>query len=442
MLFLEWVYSLAISVYGFGIKMAAWFGNKKARLWVDGRKGWYSSMRLALANHSAPRIWMHCASLGEFEQGKPVLEALKQEMPNHDVVVTFYSPSGYELRKNTPIADWVFYLPLDTPRNARRFVAVANPSVALFVKYELWFHLLAALQKVGVPCFLLSARFQEGKGVFGFWGFFFRTMLKKFRRIYLQDEASAILLQLSGLDNGLQTGDPRIDRVLQTAAKPLEIEVLRRMSDVAPMLLAGSVWPKEINLLVNAWHEAGKPCSIAIATHEVDEAHLKQVEDAFREPIARLSTWKPVMETPKLLLIDVVGILSSAYRYATVAFVGGGFGKGLHNIFEPLAFGVPVLFGPTHTKQPEGKEAMAKGAGLQVENKQELSKNLELLFGNATARHRMHDAAHHWLQENRGASKRMVADMLQHMHAGQPVHLKGERPIRVSRLPKEKHLER
>lgn len=346
-------------------QVLAWTGSSKARKFVAGRQGLIEAIEAAFRNETRPVIWMHCASLGEFEQGRPVLETLRQRHPEYAFVLTFFSPSGYEVRKNYSGADYVFYLPHDMPENARRFVAAVKPRLALMVKYDLWLHYLEALQKAQVETVLFAARFTSRQGFFRWYGGIQRRMIRLLDWIFVQDKASKQLLLESGLERVTVAGDTRFDRVATAAQTAMPHPELTAFATGASLLIAGSTWPADEALLAQIVPELPANWKLVVVPHEVGEAHLQQVERLFKEQTVRWS--QGTNPDARIVLVDQVGLLLQLYRSAAIAYVGGGFGKaGIHNVLEPAAMGVPVIHGPIFHQFLEAQALLDAGGSVAV----------------------------------------------------------------------------
>ncbi len=311
---------------------------------------------------------MHCASLGEFEQGRPVIEAIKKEMPDFKIILTFFSPSGYEIRKNYQNADIVCYLPADTPGNAEKFVNSIKPELVIFVKYEFWYNYISVLSRKAIPLFLISAIFRKEQHFFKWYGSFFRDMLKKFRMIYVQDQNSLDLLRGIGLKNVVQAGDTRFDRVMEIAGTAEIIPQLESFRGNERLFLAGSSWKKDEEIIAEYINKYPDRMKWVFAPHEIGSENIERLEKLFRVKCIRFSEFTDESRDARVLIIDNIGMLSSAYRYAYIAAVGGGFGKGIHNILEPACWGIPVLFGPNHQKFREALELISLGGAKSFKN--------------------------------------------------------------------------
>jgi len=403
------LYRLFIYTYVAAIHLVAPF-NAKARQWVQGRHNWAARLREALAAHRGrPLLWMHCASLGEFEQGRPLLEALRQRQPDLFVLLTFYSPSGYEIRKDYPGADYVSYLPADTPRNARRFLDTADPTLVIFVKYEFWYYLLHEAQQRGIPLLLVSALFRSDQIFFQPLGAPFRRLLRGFTHLFVQNRSSAELLNRIGIPHYSIAGDTRIDRVLQIAETAPDFPRVAAFTKNRPCLIAGSTWPPDEDLLRPLLHQhLPETWTCIIAPHQIDERHLAEIEERLEVPFIRYSQLKKEEAGKyRVLLIDNIGMLSGLYRYGKIAYIGGGFGAGIHNTLEPIAFGLPVFFGPRYQKFDEAVELVSSGGAFPVKNEEELIRRFKNLQDPA-AYARTSRAASRYVKKNQGATKRIM----------------------------------
>lgn len=360
------LYWLAIRFYALGIRVASLFNNK-ARLFIRGRKGLLNTIRYALVDEKRPRIWMHCASLGEFEQGRPVLETLRAKYPGHAVVLTFFSPSGYEIRKDYPGADYIFYLPLDSAYHAARFVQYVNPSLAIFVKYELWYFILMRLAKKNIPTLLQSAIFRKDQVFFKWYGWLHRRMLHAFTHIFVQDTGSEQMLNRIGIEHVSVSGDTRFDRVAGAALNVEPVEAVQLFCDGYKIIVAGSTWPDDEQILKEVISKLPREWKIIIAPHETNISHMKQLMELFEGEAVLWSGIDRDYYDQRILLIDTIGLLFRLYQYADVAYIGGGFNKsGIHNILEAAVYGKPVFHGPVYQKFKEAKDLQDVGAAYVV----------------------------------------------------------------------------
>lgn len=388
------------------VRIAAWF-SPKAKLWVKGRKNWKARLQNAIPKNASV-VWFHCASLGEFEQARPIIEAYKKAYPDTFLLLSFFSPSGYEIRKNYALANYICYIPADFPSNAKEFVSIAKPQKAIFVKYEFWYNFLNALQNANCRTYLIAARFRPDQPFFKWYGRWFKKQLNNFYRIHLQDEASAKMLQRTGYLNFIVSGDPRFDRVTQNAQQTEELPEIKLWLNGRSCMVAGSAWPADESIFL-PWKNRR---ALIIAPHEIDEAHLNNIEKQAGTSIIRYSQLiKQPSLTSNVLLIDNIGMLMRIYSMAEFAFVGGGFGTGLHNILEPAAFGIPVVFGPKHEKFPEAQALIEAGGGLSVSSQSDF---LQFLDRIEKGHHKtMAENAFHFIRLHTGATKLIMNDLIQ-----------------------------
>lgn len=406
---MQHLYTLFIFFLQAAYRLAALF-HPKAKAWVRGRRGWEDALFEDLYSwpEVRPRVWMHCASLGEFEQGRPVLEKIQQAFPEYLIVLTFFSPSGYELRKNYPGADYVCYLPIDMPTSARLFVDIVRPDLVIFVKYEFWFNTLQAVQRKGTPLVLISALFRPDQVFFQPWGKWFRRILAGFDLIFTQDEGSRALLRKYGIPATV-TGDTRVDRVLRIVEEAERFPQIEHFCRQAPILVAGSTWPADEEIITRWWGTVGhrEDWRLIIAPHDISEGHLQQIEKRFGKRHIIRYTHLDEWQEQRLLLIDNIGMLAALYRYARVAYIGGGFGAGIHNTLEPIAHGCPVLFGPRYEKFAEARTLVDTGGAFVIDQEATLRTTLQHL--QATEHYALAAmAARDYVRNNQGATDRIV----------------------------------
>lgn len=341
---------------------------------IIGHKKTYSILREKV-DPNARYIWFHAASLGEFEQGRPIIEAIKQDHPEYKILLTFFSPSGYEVRKDYPMADIVCYLPFDKKRNVKKFLKLVQPEKAIFIKYEFWYNFVNQLNKKDIPVYIVSAIFRDSQIFFRWYGKDMRGLLKKYKSICVQDENSVKLLSNIGITNTVVCGDTRFDRVsdIQKQAKQLSIVesfVRKATNENEQTLVAGSTWPKDEDILIPFFNSTPS-LKLIIAPHEVDEAHLKYLEGLLERPYIRYSKAIPeMMDDYDCLIIDNFGLLSSIYAYGQIAYVGGGFGVGIHNVLEAAVYDIPVIFGPNFKKFLEAQQLIEQGGGYSISDYQ------------------------------------------------------------------------
>lgn len=371
------LYNTGISAYSFMIRLVSPF-NEKAAQWVKGRKGIRDKIR-DIKRGNERLVWFHAASLGEFEQGRPVIEALKKEQPGTKVVLTFFSPSGYEIRKNYTGADYILYLPADTPGNAAFFVKQLRPDTAIFIKYEFWYNYLHELYKHHIPVYLISAIFRPEQPFFKSWGGLHRKMLGFFTRLFVQDAESVSLLESIGIKNAQQTGDTRFDRVKQIADAAKDIEKVAKFCAGQPAVVCGSTWPPDEDILMEYINNYSGPYKWIIAPHETGESHINSIFGKCKKKITRYTDTAGIPADYDVLIIDCIGLLSAVYRYGKISYIGGGFGVGIHNTLEAAVYGIPVIFGPKYCKFNEAVSLLRDGGAFTIKNKEELKELLDTL---------------------------------------------------------------
>lgn len=408
----KFLYTTTIFCYTLFIYLAALMGNQKAKKWKNGRQDIFKKLREAFADNSAPVLWVHCASLGEFEQGRPVIEALKSNNNNLKILLTFFSPSGYEIRRNYTHADWVFYLPADSKKNAAQFISIVKPQQVLFVKYEFWYYYLTTLQAQKIPTYLISAVFRSNQVFFKWYGGLFREMLFCFDAIFVQNKKSLNLVQQLHYSAVYLAGDTRLDRVLAIKKQAQPFPIVETFCNHTYTIVAGSTWSPDETILVDVLKAFPKN-KLVIAPHQIDEKHLQEIEKLFA--FTNSIRYSNVTHTTSLtdisvLLVDNIGMLSSIYAYANVAYIGGGFGAGLHNILEAAVFEIPVLFGPNHHKFQEASDLITEGVGFEVLQAQDVIKYLQILK-TPKASSKVQESAHFYFQKYSGASAMIVAHL-------------------------------
>ncbi|MDP4237937.1 MAG: glycosyltransferase N-terminal domain-containing protein [Bacteroidota bacterium] len=396
------LYSIGIYVYGVFIFLASLF-NEKARLLRRGQRVAFDLLK-EKADPKARYVWFHAASLGEFEQGRPVIEQLKREQPGIKILLTFFSPSGYEVRKNYAGADLVSYLPLDTPGNAARFVKLVKPSKAIFIKYEFWPNYLLALKAADVPVYSISAIFRPEQVFFKGYGKWYLNLLSTFRHLFVQDQVSLDLLEKNGVKNASVCGDTRFDRVydLYTRAKQLPL-IEEFIKGAEKVIVAGSTWPKDEEILVR-YLKLHPDIKLILVPHEIQSSHISEISKLLDGKFVRYSEANQGnVQTTNCLVVDVIGILSSIYRYANVAYIGGGFGVGIHNTLEAAVYGIPVVFGPVYQKFREARGLIAIGGAFSIPN----YVILEAQFDRLLKDNRAGKLAGDYVKQNTGATNQI-----------------------------------
>jgi 3-deoxy-D-manno-octulosonic-acid transferase len=402
------LYNTGIRLYFFSVRLASLF-NKKAKLWINGRKN-------QVVEHFTESIWFHFASLGEFEQGRPVLEQFRSLYPENKIIVTFFSPSGYEVRKNTPLADAVYYLPLDTQQNAYDFVDAIQPKLAIFTKYEYWYHFFNEMHKRNIPVYIISGILRPGQIFFKWYGSLNRDILGFVKYFFVQDERSKLLLDGVGINNVKVSGDTRFDRVWANAQHPKQIPGIDEFKNRHKIFIAGSTWPhdeKLLSILISQYPD----WKFIIAPHEISEERIKKLIDLFPDKhkiryshISHLTT-HPVNfrdSRMKILIIDNIGMLSSLYQYGDIAYVGGGFGAGIHNTLEAAAFGLPVIFGPNYSKFKEAHDLIDLKAGFSIIDEVDLKETTDKLANDEAFYKNACIKSKDYVKDNTGATKTII----------------------------------
>jgi 3-deoxy-D-manno-octulosonic-acid transferase len=371
------LYNLSIWFYWLFVRLASPF-HKKAKLMLEGRKDLWPELEAKLSGNTDPVVWFHCASLGEFEQGRPVIEAFAKQYPDYKIALSFFSPSGYEVRKNYAGAHYIFYLPKDTAKNAGKLVALLKPKLAVFVKYEFWYYFTQELKTQNIPIISISAIFRDSQLFFKFYGGFYRNILRNFAYIFTQNQHSKFLLKKIGIEPVSVAGDTRFDRVLQTASVVKNIPIVEEFKAGKDIFVIGSSWPDDLSLLMPFIKKRCKELKFIIAPHEIHENELRNLCNDFAGEAVRFSEApNRAVSDYSVLIIDNIGMLSSLYGYGSYAYVGGAFGKGLHNTLEAAVFGLPLFFGPKYGKFQEAKDLVAAHTAFPVRNLGELEHAFE-----------------------------------------------------------------
>lgn len=371
-------------------------------------------------DRNAKYIWFHASSLGEFEQGRPMMEKIKAEHPGYKILLTFFSPSGYEVRKNYNGADVICYLPFDTPYRVKKFVNLANPAIAVFIKYEFWGNYLCELKRREIPVYIISAIFRPDQLFFQWYGIPYRKMLTCFNHLFVQDQRSKALLEEYGITNVTVTGDTRFDRVLDVRRQAREISVVERFvknekGEQMLTLVAGSSWPQDEEMLLRYFNEHPE-MKLIIAPHEIHREHLMYIESLLKRPSIRLSeaAGDSNLSGKDCLIIDSFGLLSSIYRYGQIAYIGGGFGAGIHNTLEAAVYGLPVLFGPKYHKFKEAKDLIAVGGGFSVSDEKAFCAQMDELLTYHEVLEASGKAASDFVNKNAGATDQVLQELSLH----------------------------
>ncbi len=398
------LYNIIVNSANFILKIIAIF-NKKIHLFIEGRKDVFKK----LENHFSINdsvIWFHCASLGEFEQGRPIIEKTKSQYPNYKILVTFFSPSGYEIRKDYATADLVTYLPFDTKKNAKKFLEIVNPQLAIFIKYEFWPNLLKELQVKDVKTVLVSGIFRKNQSFFKNYGGWMKKSLKTFDHFFVQNQQSKDLLKEIGFENVTISGDTRFDRVYDITKQGNNLEFVKQFINNKTTLIAGSTWPKDEELLVNYINtQADANQKFIIAPHNIHKNEIEKLKESItKETVLYSDIDGKDLSTFQVFIIDTIGLLSKIYKHANIAYVGGGFGAGIHNLLEPATFGVPIIIGPNYHKFKEAKELIDGEACIVITNNSELNNELTMLFTNTNTRIDKGNIARNYVLDNTGAT--------------------------------------
>ena len=358
------IYNLAMYLLELGVKLAALFSDKPAKM-VKGHRDAFELLKSKI-DRNARYIWFHAASLGEFEQGRPLIERIRKEYPQYKILQTFFSPSGYEVRKNYDGADIVCYLPIDTPSNVKKFIDLVNPCMVFFVKYEFWQNYLNALFKKGVPVYSVSSIFRPGQIFFRWYGKSYQQVLKTFAHLFVQNEESKQLLAEIGVKNTTVVGDTRFDRVLDICAAAKQLPLVQKFKGDALTFVAGSSWGPDEDIFIK-YFNVHPEMKLIIAPHVVNDSHLKEIESKLQRSCIRYTkATEENVEQADCLIIDCYGLLSSIYRYGEISYIGGGFGVGIHNVLEAAVYGIPVIFGPNNKKFREAQHLLVNKGGFEI----------------------------------------------------------------------------
>lgn len=401
------LYNIGIALYDLAVGIAA-RRNPKARLWKDGRRGIFDRMSEAVSPDDKV-VWIHSASLGEFEQGRPIIEKIKERYPDYKILLTFFSPSGYEIRKNYPKADYIFYLPSDRPSNVRRFLDIAHPSAVIFIKYEFWLNYLGELRKRRIPTYIVSAIFRRNSVFFRFYGGSWRRALATFSTMFVQNEESKRLLAQIGRSNVVVAGDTRFDRVADIARAAKRIPIIEAFREKSRLFVAGSTWGLDEELLQQLIND-NPEIKFVVAPHEMEEQRIGRIIERTRGGAMRYTQCdeRTDFSATQVLILDTVGILSSVYGYASWAYIGGGFGVGIHNTLEAATFGLPIAFGPNYRKFKEACDMIALGAAHSITSAAELKEWFEPLRDDEQKREQVSRIASDYTQSNCGATEAIV----------------------------------
>ena len=402
------MYTFFIHLFSFSVRIAAFFGHTKAKRLADGQKRVWTQMQ-TLLKPDEQRIWIHCSSVGEFEQGRPLMEYIREQFPQYKILVTFFSSSGYELRKDYSGADYVFYLPFDTRAHAKRFVQLVHPEKIYFIKYEFWRNYLKVIKQQRIPLYLVSAIFRPGQTFFKWYGGWYRKLLTAFTHFFVQNECSENLLAGIGFTNVTVTGDTRFDRVCRIFDQARQIPEAEQFVNGQTCIVAGSTWPSDENMLIRYINTENRNIKWMVAPHEL---HHNRIEHLIKSVNIKAVRYSQLSERHpadyQLLVIDNIGMLSSLYRYATVAYIGGGLDNGIHNTLEAAVYGIPVIFGRVYKKFQEAVDLVALGGAISIRNYDEFTLQLNALLDNPRQLQKSGKTAGDFVASGRGATEKVI----------------------------------
>ena len=400
------IYNLAMYILELGVKLAALFSDKPAKM-VKGYREVFDLLQRKI-DRNAQYIWFHAASLGEFEQGRPLIERIRKEYPQYKILQTFFSPSGYEVRKNYDGADIVCYLPIDTPSNVKKFVDLVNPCMVFFVKYEFWQNYLNTLNKKGVPVYSVSSIFRPNQIFFRWYGKGYQQVLKTFAHLFVQNEESKQLLAGIGVNNTTVVGDTRFDRVLDICAAAKQLPLVQKFKGDALTFVAGSSWGPDEDIFIK-YFNAHPEMKLIIAPHVVNDSHLKEIESKLQRSCVRYTkATEENVQQADCLIIDCYGLLSSIYRYGEISYIGGGFGVGIHNVLEAAVYGIPVIFGPNNKKFREAQHLLANKGGFEINDYEDFEQLMNKFLGDEAYLNQSGKAAGDYVKGNAGAMEKIM----------------------------------
>ncbi|OXA79637.1 3-deoxy-D-manno-octulosonic-acid transferase [Flavobacterium aquidurense] len=410
MLFL---YNLVVSIAGFFLKIIALF-SPKIKLFIEGRKNVFAILEEKI-KPTDKTIWFHSASLGEYEQGLPVIEKIKEKYPSHKIIVTFFSPSGYEVRKNNTVADVTIYLPLDTKSNAKKFMRLAHPELAFFIKYEFWLNYLKELETNKIPTYLISGIFRDNQMFFKWYGGFYRKALKAFTYFFLQNQKSKEKIEAIGFKNAIVSGDTRFDRVAAILERDNTVDFIEQFKNNTPTIVIGSSWPKDEALLAEYINQSSSTVKFIIAPHNIKQDQILSLKSQITKSTVLFSEKDNITDLSNynVFIIDTVGLLTKIYSYGTIAYVGGGFGNpGIHNILEPATFGIPIVIGPNYSNFAEAVELVKIGGCIVISNDTELKQSFDRLLLDENYLKEKSQICKSYIQDNKGATESIMKIVL------------------------------
>lgn len=407
------LYNLVVSIAGFFLKIVALF-SPKIKLFIEGRKNVFSILEEKI-KPTDKTIWFHSASLGEYEQGLPVIEKIKEKYPSHKIIVTFFSPSGYEVRKNNNVADVTIYLPLDTKSNAKKFLKLAHPELAFFIKYEFWLNYLKELENNKIPTYLISGIFRDNQMFFKWYGGFYRKALTAFTYFFVQNQKSKEKIEAIGFKNVIVSGDTRFDRVAAILERDNSVDFIEKFKDNTPIIVIGSSWPKDEVLLAEYINQAPSTVKFIIAPHNIKQDQISSLKSQITKSTILFSEKESVADLSKynVFIIDTIGLLTKIYSYGDIAYVGGGFGNpGIHNILEPATFGIPIVIGPNYSNFAEAVELVKIGGCLVISNSTELKQSFDHLLLDEKYLKEKSQICKSYIQDNKGATESIMKIIL------------------------------
>ena len=400
------IYNLAMYILELGVKLAALFSDKPAKM-VKGYREVFDLLQRKI-DRNAQYIWFHAASLGEFEQGRPLIERIRKEYPQYKILQTFFSPSGYEVRKNYDGADIVCYLPIDTPSNVKKFVDLVNPCMVFFVKYEFWQNYLNTLNKKGVPVYSVSSIFRPNQIFLRWYGKGYQQVLKTFAHLFVQNEESKQLLAGIGVNNTTVVGDTRFDRVLDICTAAKQLPLVQKFKGDVLTFVAGSSWGPDEDIFIK-YFNAHPEMKLIIAPHVVNDSHLKEIESKLQRSCVRYTkATEENVQQADCLMIDCYGLLSSIYRYGEISYIGGGFGVGIHNVLEAAVYGTPVIFGPNNKKVREAQHLLANKGGFEINSYEDFEQLMNKFLGDEAYLKQSGKAAGDYVKGNAGAMEKIM----------------------------------
>lgn len=405
------LYEIFINIYGLLIFIASSFDNK-AKKWIEGRKDLFIRLKNDFSNLDSPVLWFHASSLGEFEQGRPVIESIRKIYPEYKILLTFFSPSGYEIRKNYSGADFVYYMPLDTFCNAKKFLKITKPQKIFLIKYEFWYNYLRIAYKMNIPIYLISGIFRKNQLFFKWYGKFYRNFLNFFTTFFVQDENSAFLLKKIGFKNVIVSGDTRFDRVYDIAINAKENQIVQKFCENKFTIVCGSTWPEDEKILTKFINKSNNNFKFIIAPHEITNKHINDILQSIKKPTLLYSEAHNLfndLNKYSVLIINNIGMLSSLYRYGNLAYVGGGFGTGIHNILEAAVYGIPVVIGPNYKKFKEALELIELKGVFSINDYESFENIINCFYENKELLQKSGSIAKHYIIHNLGATEKIVS---------------------------------